>query len=235
MRAMILAAGRGKRMGKLTELLPKPLLHVGGHYLIEYNINQLKRAGIKEIIINVAYRSEQIKQALGDGRQYGINILYSEEKEPLETGGGILNALSLLGNKPFIVISSDIVSDYPIKNLFLTEDHLAHLIMIKNPLYHPDGDFGFKENKLDLHAKPAFTFGSMGIYHPDLFADCKPGYFRLADVLKPAILKGKVSGECYTGLWYNIGTKEDLEEANARAREDSNLRPLASETNTLSN
>lgn len=235
MRAMIFAAGRGERMRKLTELLPKPLLHVAGHYLIEYAICNLKRAGIREIVINVSYRGEQIKDALGNGERYGVNIVYSEEKERLETGGGIVQALPLLGDEPFVVMSSDIITDFPLQNLLHYSNSLAHLIMVPNPPYHPDGDFGLCGDKIDMEETPTLTFGNIGLYQPALFTGCEPGHFRLTKLLLPAIAAGKVTGELYHGLWYNIGTPEDLEEINLRAREDSNLRPLASETNTLSN
>src|SRR5262245_47836758 len=138
-KAMILAAGRGERMGELTSLQPKPLLRVAGHYLIEYAIANIKRAGISDIVINVSYRADQIKSALGDGKRYGVNIVYSEEKERLETGGGIFQALPLLGNEPFLVYSCDIITNYPLNLLPHQPNGLAHLIMVTNPVYHPHG------------------------------------------------------------------------------------------------
>ena len=235
MHGMILAAGRGERMGELTAQTPKPLLRVAGHYLIEYAISSLVKAGIHDIVINISYHGEQIKAALGDGKRYGATFFYSEEKERLETGGGIFQALPMLGKETFLVMSSDIITDYPLKQLSSKRDSLAHLIMVDNPTYHPRGDYGLLADKIDLHAHPTFTFASIGLYHPDLFSGSKPGHFRLTQVLVPAIMKGQVTGEHYSGVWYNIGTQDDLDEANQRAREDSNLRPLASETNTLSN
>lgn len=233
--AMILAAGRGERMGELTAKLPKPLLRVGGHFLIEYAIFNVKRAGIKEIIINLSYLGEQIKKALGDGTQYGVKILYSEELERLETGGGIFRALPLLGQEPFLVVSSDIITDYPLKQLPQHPDGLAHLVMVSNPSYHPCGDYGLCDGKINFESRPTLTFANIGVYRPELFSVCKAGNFRLTKVLNPVISAGRVSGEHYQGLWYNIGTPDDLTEVGQRAREDSNLRPLASETNTLSN
>lgn len=234
MRGMILAAGRGERMGKLTAELPKPLLQVAGRYLIEYVIASFKRAGITEIMINVSYHAEQIKAALGDGSRYGVTLFYSEESERLETGGGIFKALPWLGKSPFLVMSSDIITDLPLEKLSLKTNDTAHLVMVENPSYHPRGDFGLEAGRI-LQQQPTYTFASIGVYHPDLFAGCKPGRFRLTEVLLPAILNARVSGELYTGLWENIGTEADLAALNQRAREDSNLRPLASETNTLSN
>ena len=235
MRAMILAAGRGERMGELTTHTPKALLRVGEKYLIEYAIANLKRAGISEIVINISYHAEQIKAAIGDGKRYGVAIQYSFEEQRLETGGGIFNVLPFFDDQPFIVISSDIITDYPLQHLPQQVDGLAYLIMVCNPLYHLHGDFGFYQNKIALDARPAFTFANIAIYHPGLFAHCQPGHFRLTQLLIPAISSGQVTGELYHGLWYNIGTPADLTEVNLRAREDSNLRPLASETNTLSN
>lgn len=232
--AMILAAGRGERMGDLTAKHPKPLLKVHGHFLIEYAISSLKQAGIREIVINVSYRGDQIMSALGDGEKYGVNIIYSVEEERLETGGGIFQALPLLGDEPFIVVSSDIITDYPLSNLPAHPDGLAHLIMVSNPPYHLDGDYGLRDGKIDLNVSPMLTYSNIGIYRPELFSRCEAGHFRLNTILNPAISAGQVTGEHYQGAWYNIGTPEDLKEINERARGDSNSRPLASETNTLS-
>lgn len=235
MRAMILAAGRGERMGHLTAQTPKPLLRVAGSYLIEYTIANMKRAGITDIVINTAYRGEQIAAALGDGRRYGVNIVYSHEGERLETGGGILKALPLLGDEPFLVVSSDIVTDFPLQMLPAQPAGLVHLVMVNNPDFHPRGDFGLQGGQIDLHAEPRLTFGNIGIYRPQLFTGSQPGHFPLNKLLFPAIEQGLVTGEHYNGLWFNVGTPEQLNDVNLRAREDSNLRPLASETNTLSN
>lgn len=209
-RAMILAAGRGQRMGRLTEFLPKPLLHVQGRFLIEYAISNLKQAGIEEIIINVSYRAEQIKASLGDGSRYDVKIIYSEEKERLETGGGIFQALPLLGSHPFIVMSSDIITDYALSQLPQELDGLAHLVLVNNPVYHLHGDYELINKRISLGGYPKLTFASIGVYHPDLFANCKPGYFRLTHVLNPAIEKGLVSGEHYQGKWHNVGAPDDL-------------------------
>ncbi len=209
MRGMILAAGRGQRMGALTESIPKPLLSVAGHYLIEYAIYQLVQYGITDIVINVSYRGEQIKSALGDGSRYGATFLYSEEEVALETGGGIVNVLSFFEQKPFVVLSSDVISDYPLSRLFSPFTGLAHLILVNNPTYHPEGDFVLRNNQLYLSGGPMLTFANIGMYHPDLFRGCQPNHFRLGDLLKKAISQHSVSGEVYQGLWYNIGTQAD--------------------------
>ena len=222
MRAMILAAGRGERMGELTLTTPKPLLRVGNHFLIEYAIHNCKRAGIYDVVINVSYGAEKIKNALGDGKQYGINIQYSEEVERLEVGGGIFNALSHLGQDPFIVISADVITDYPLKQLKLKPIHLAHLILVDNQHYHPEGDFGLRDGLIDFNSQTKLTFANVGIYHPKIFANCQPGYFSWRTVMQPVIDNQQVTGEYFSGNWHNVGTPQDL----SRANEDANLRTL---------
>lgn len=210
MRGMILAAGRGERMGSLTQNTPKPLLRVNNRYLIEYSIAALRKADIREIVINISYQREQIKLALGDGSQYGVAIQYSEEEERLETGGGILQALPLLGSEPFIVISSDIITDYPLENLPWQPQALAHLVLVDNPCFHPRGDFCLNGQQIYSGGSPTFTFSNIGIYRPELFVDCKPGHFRLGDLLYQAAAHRRVTGEYFNGLWHNIGTAEQL-------------------------
>lgn len=214
MRAMILAAGRGERMGELSKLNPKPLLRIGDRYLIEYSIASLVNAGITEIVINVSYLAEQIKSALGDGGRYGVQIIYSEEKERLETGGGILKALPLLGSEPFVVMSGDIITDYPIKQLPSKPNGLAHLVLVNNPDFHPDGDFGLQNGVIVRDSKPTFTFGNIALYHPDLFVDCKPGHFSVNQLLFAAMKHQLVTGELYGGTWHNVGTEAQLHALN---------------------
>lgn len=211
MRAMILAAGRGERMGELTQHTPKPLVKVKDAYLIEYAIWSLVKAGVKDIVINVSYLADQIQQALGDGSRYGVRFIYSIEPERLETGGGIFKALPLLGDQAFIVISADVITDYPLEKLSaLSSPNLAHLVMVDNPDYCPQGDFGLSQGKIMLEAANKLTYASLSLLHPDLFADCQPGHFRLAQPLKAAIEKGLVSGEHYHGVWHNVGSPQDL-------------------------
>lgn len=228
MRAIILAAGRGSRMGHLTDHTPKALLRVNHKYLIEYSIENLKMAGIKEIIINVSYGGEQIKTALGNGSHWGINISYSEEPNALETGGGIFKALPLLGKEPFIATSCDIISDYVFEHLSIDPQKLAHLVLVKNPDFHPAGDFCLDNCKIYLGNKQTYTYANISILHPDLFKNCRPGKFLLGPLLKEAIRENKVSGELFLGRWYNVGTPKDLAEMNASrsagAYEDNSYR-----------
>ncbi len=212
MRAMILAAGRGERMGDLTLVKPKPLLRARGNYLIEYVIQQLKNAGITDIVINVAYLGDQIIQALGSGSRYGVNLEYSVEENRLETGGGVLKALPLLGNEPFMLVSADVINEFPLHTLPQTLSGLAHLVLVPNPAFKPDGDFGLHAGRVDMAAKPTYTFGNISVLDPDLFKGCAHGYFPLNQLLFPAIREGLVTGEIYNGKWFNIGTQEQLAE-----------------------
>src|SRR3990167_5134524 len=221
MRAMILAAGRGERMGSLTAETPKPLLRAGGNYLIEYVIQNIKKAGITDIVMNVAYRGDQIQQAIGNGSRYGVHIEYSIEVERLETGGGILKALPLLGDQPFVVVSSDIMADFSLATLPQQLTGVAHLVVVKNPDFHPHGDFGLRDGYVDMDATPRHNFAGISVFHPEFFADCSPGYFPLNKILFPAIREGRVTGELYQGSWFNIGTPEQLAEFESCAPERS--------------
>jgi N-acetyl-alpha-D-muramate 1-phosphate uridylyltransferase len=214
-KAMILAAGRGLRLRPLTDKTPKPLILVAKQPLIVHQVLKLAKIGIKEIVINVSYQAKQIIDTLGDGQAYGVKIEYSFEPTALETGGGICQALSILGSNPFIVISADIWTDFPLKQLIthsLNSFALAHLILVDNPSFHPQGDFHLTPSGLlnldDASSK--FTFASLGIYHPALFQG-KSGAFPLSSILYEYIAQKKITGEHYKGLWFNIGTPTELE------------------------
>lgn len=213
MKAMILAAGRGERMRPLTDSLPKPLLKVGGKMLIEYHLEKLKAAQVTDVVINHAWLGEKIEQALGDGSRYGLNITYSAEKEALETAGGIVNALPLLGTKPFIVINGDIFCDVDFSTLMTPITGLAHLIMVDNPAHNPEGDFSLAASGyVNQTGENKLTFSGVGIYHPDLFKNKANGKLALAPVLREAMDKHFVSGSYYQGMWHDIGTPERLTE-----------------------
>lgn len=215
MKAMILAAGRGERMRPLTDDTPKPLLRIGGQTLIEHHVHALAHAGITELVINHAYRGEQLVRALGDGNAYGVSISWSPESgDALETGGGIFNALPLLGDAPFLVVNADVWTDYPFERLPDAPDGLAHLVMVDNPAHHPDGDFALSNGQLSQQGPHRLTFSGIGVYRPALFADCTPGAFPLAPLLRAAMDRDAVSGEHYTGRWFDIGTPERLAEVN---------------------
>jgi MurNAc alpha-1-phosphate uridylyltransferase len=214
MRAMILAAGRGERMGALTAKTPKPLLKVAGRYLIEHVIHRLKSAGIDEIVINVSYLAQQIKTALGYGDRYGVTLAYSEETERLETGGGIYRALPLLGDAPFLVVSADIMTDFSFAHLPKSPHSLAHLVLVDNPAFHPQGDFGLETGIIKMQARPRLTFANIGVYRPELFSSCHETYFPLNQLLYPAIRRCQITGEYFQGTWFNIGLPEEFIKVN---------------------
>jgi MurNAc alpha-1-phosphate uridylyltransferase len=218
---MILAAGVGERMRPLTEHTPKPLLRVAGTPLIEHHIRRLASAGCSEIVINVAHLGQQIMDYCADGSQWGVTIVYSREGSPLETAGGIVNALPLLGNKPFMVINGDIWFDYPFEQLIayrLRPDEVAHLVMVENPPQHIFGDFQLDNEgwikPLEAGAY-GFTYAGLGIYTAALFAAMPRGRMPLRPLLDAAIRKGQLGGERYAGQWLDVGTPERLRELNS--------------------
>lgn len=211
MKAMILAAGRGQRMRPLTDIIPKPLLTVAGKPLIVHQLEKLHQAGFYELVINLGYLGEQISSFLGDGRDFGVTLVYSQEPESaLETGGGIFQALPLLGNAPFVVVNSDIWSDYPFAQLPADPLGLAHLVMVENPPQHAQGDFVLSDGWIRNEGERKLTFSGISVLRPELFAGCIPGRFPLGPLLCKAIAQTKVSGEHYPGVWQDIGTPERL-------------------------
>ena len=216
MRAMILAAGLGKRLRPLTDHLPKALVPVAGKSLIEYHIDKLVAVGIDELVINTSWLGELIERRLGDGGARGARIQWSRESEPLETGGGIRRALPLLGPGPFVAISADIWSDYCYSRLprALPSAMLAHLVLVHNPPHNPEGDYGLDAGGIVRprdSAGASFTFSGLGVLAPELVADFPEGaVFPLRDALRRAIAADAVSGEVHAGLWSDVGTPERL-------------------------
>ena len=215
---MILAAGRGERMRPLTDDTPKPLLKIGNKHLIEYHIKALRDAGVREIVINVAYLGEKIVQTIGDGSAYGVVIHYSRENEALETGGGIFQALPLLsgqrGDEPFLVVNGDVWTDLSFSSLVNKTVQCVHLVMVDNPEHNLNGDFCLRDGVVYSDGESKLTFSGIGVYHPSLFKNCEAGRFPLAPLLREAMLAGAVSGEHYRGIWNDIGTPERLAELN---------------------
>ena len=216
MKAMILAAGRGERMRPLTDTLPKPLLKVHGKPLIVWHIENLSRAGFKEIIINIAHLGSKIPEALGDGSEWGVHITYSDEQESgaLESAGGIVKALPLLGSEPFVVVNGDIFCNYKFDTNFDLKGNLAHLILVPNPKHNPNGDFGLKNACVLNDAKNKYTFSGIGYYNPTLFKDLEVQKSALAPLLRAEIEKKNISGELFSGIWHDIGTPQRLKEIN---------------------
>lgn len=236
--ALILAAGRGERMRPLTDTTPKPLLRAGGKRLIEWQIEALVRAGVQEIVVNVAHLPDQFASALGDGRRYGVSLRYSREGESaddaLESLGGIVMALPWLGDAPFIVTSGDIVTDFPYRNLQAASEMQqrgeadAHLVLVDNPPFHPRGDMGLSNRLIHPDVTPRMTYANIGVFSPGLFADVavtlQGSRAALFPWLYEAARAGKVSGEVYHGRWWNAGTPDDL------AQLDANVTRLSSQT-----
>ena len=223
MKAMILAAGRGERMRPLTDQIPKPLLEVAGKPLIVWHLEKLAKANFEEVIINHAYLGEMIEAYVGDGSRWNLKITYSREGSPLETAGGIKKALSLIGDQPFLVVNADIYTDFnfaTIKNRNLN-DCKGHLVMVKNPKQHPDGDFFLQNNQIELEGKKRLTFSGIAIYQPKIFEDINiEPVAKLAPILKKLIDAKCISGEVYQGLWFDIGTPERLNEVNLFLKEE---------------
>ena len=207
MTAMILAAGRGERMRPLTDTTPKPLLKVKDKPLIVWHIEKLANNGFKTIIINIAHLGEQIKETLDDGKKWGINIIYSDERESgaLETAGAIIKSLPLL-SEPFLVVNGDIWCDYDFDLDFDLNNTAAHLILVPNPEHNPKGDFQY----LDSY----YTFSGIGYYSKKIFKDMSLEKRPLGPILKELISQEKISFELHSGVWSDIGTPERLEQAN---------------------
>ncbi len=215
MKVLLLAAGRGERMRPLTDDRPKPLLEVRGRSLIVHHILRLAAAGFTEMMVNLSWKGDQIRAALGDGAAFGVDIVYSEEgSEPLETAGGIVHGLHWLGDAPFVVINADIWCDFPFEQLALPEGRLAHLVLVPNPEHNAAGDFVL-ERGMVLNPPPSqkgsATFSGVGVYAPALFAELDAGKRALAPILREACSRNLVSGELYDGVWWDVGTPERLE------------------------
>ena len=212
MRAMILAAGRGERLRPLSDSVPKPLVEVGGKPLIEHHIQALAEAGFREIVINQGHLGDMLPPAIGDGSHWNITIHWSDEQpEALETGGGIHQALPLLGSSPFLVVNGDIWTDYPFSRLRAIKCDWAHLVMIPNPSQHPAGDFSLHNARIRNEGENLLTFSGIGVYHPRLFDGCTAGKFSVVPLLRCAMENHLVTGEKYVGGWEDIGTLERLE------------------------
>ena len=220
MKAMILAAGRGERMGTLTRNVPKPLLEVGGRPLIEHQVDRLAGAGFRDVVVNLAWLGERIAARLGDGSRLGVRIRYSREPEgALDTGGGIRQALPLLGGGRFITVNADVWSDYPFERLRDAVAGDAHVVLVDNPAHHPEGDFALApDGRVTGAAHGRLTFSGIGCYHPRLFAAREAGRFPLAAVLRDAIEAGTLSGEHHRGEWIDAGTPARLEALDRRLR-----------------
>jgi MurNAc alpha-1-phosphate uridylyltransferase len=223
MRAMILAAGRGERMRPLTDRTPKPLLPVAGKPMIQYHLEALAAAGIRDIVINLAWLGQQIRASIGDGSQFGVRVQYSDEGDAaLETGGGVFQALPFLagpsGTDSFVVVSGDVWTEYPLGDVItkLAAADMAHFVLVPNPDFHARGDFGLADGRL-TDSGERYTYANIGVLHPEFFAGCQPGKFPLAPLMFDWIRKNRVSGELFRGVWHNVGTPQQLQQIDQEA------------------
>lgn len=220
MKAMLLAAGRGERMRPLTDQRPKPLLEVAGRPLIAWHLQRLVAAGVREVVINLSWLGEMIAAALGDGSRYGLAIAYSREPWPaLETGGGIRQALPLLGAGPFLLVNGDIYTDVDFAQLTIAHDDLAQLVLVPNPPHHPQGDFGLDAaGRIVAQARERLTYSGVALLRPELLAAAEPGRFPLRPWLERALAAGRLGGVRHDGLWMDVGTPGRLAELDAQLR-----------------
>jgi len=219
---MILAAGRGERLRPLTDALPKPLFEINGKPLIEHHLAKLAQAGFHEIVINLGHLGDMIRDALGDGSAWGLNIHYSQEPPAaLDTGGGIQQALPLLGAAPFAVINGDVFTDYPLARFRAIKCNFAHLVLVPNPAHNPCGDFVLHGGHVlpdtaDPDGQPRYTFSGLSVYHPRFFESASGGRFSVIPMLQAAMTLQQVTGEIYRGTWHDIGTVKRLETLRGR-------------------
>jgi MurNAc alpha-1-phosphate uridylyltransferase len=223
MKAIVLAAGRGERLRPITDTLPKPLVSVAGKPLIVYHLEALERAGVRQIVVNLSWLADKIREALGNGSRYGVSITYTDEGPvALETGGGIFNAIQQLGPGPFLVVNGDTFTDIDFGALRAKAEAdtqagaLARLVMVPNPTQHPHGDFGLEGDYVVERESGRFTYSGVGVYRPELFDGCSHGRFPLAPLLKRAIAARRLRGELHSGEWCDVGTAQRLSELDKR-------------------
>ncbi len=207
---MLLAAGFGKRMRPLTDYTPKPLIPVLGKPLIEYALERLAAAGVTRVVVNLAHLGEQIRDHLGSGERWGVQIQYSAEDEPLETAGGIIHALPLLAPSPFLVINGDIWCDFPLATLRGVKCDYAHLVMVRNPAHNPRGDFCLRSGRIRQDGEPKFTYSGLAVYHPRFFDGCSGGKWSVVPLLQQTMESRLVTGQLHNGAWFDSGTPERL-------------------------
>src|SRR5690606_1681481 len=218
MKAMLLAAGRGERMRPLTDSCPKPLLSVAGRPLIVWHLERLAAAGFTDVVINLSWLGEQIAERLGDGSRYGVRIAWSREPWPaLETGGGIFNALELLGSSPFLLVNGDVFTDVDFTRVLLQPGDLAQLVLVPNPPHHPDGDFWLQAGRIVEEGGMAqrLTYSGIAVLHPELFDGAEPGRFSLLPWLARARAAGRLGGQRHDGRWLDVGTPGRLAQLDA--------------------
>jgi len=215
--AFIFSAGRGERLRPITDRVPKALCTVHGITLLEYHLENLAAAGIERVVINHAYLGGQIRQLAGDGRRWGVEICYAPEPPGgLETAGGIINALPLLGKEPFLTVNADIFSDYQFASLALPATSMVHLVLVNKPHYLAHADFNLSATGQLDNLNRTYTFAGIACYRPQVFASMKFGRYSLVPLLRELTAKKQASGEVFQGYWIDIGTPARLGLANGR-------------------
>lgn len=208
---MILAAGRGERLRPLTATIPKCLVEVRGRSLLERHLAHVRDAGIESVVINLGWLGEQIETRIGSGHALGLDVRYSREGDDiLETAGGIVKALPLLGDEPFVVINADVFTEMPLPVVELDADRSGHLVLVPTPGYRPRGDFDLVDGLVRNSENPQLTFSGVAVYRPGFFAGLEPVRAPLAPLLREAAAGGRLSGSLYQGLWADVGTPERL-------------------------
>ena len=213
-------------MRPLTHDTPKPLLKVGGVPLLEHHLLNLRAAGVSDVVVNASYLGDQVAAFCGDGGRWGLRIRVSRESVPLETAGGIIEALPVLGERPFLVVNGDVYCDYPFKRLIdrPIESGQGHLVLVDNPAHHPEGDFRLVDGRVlqpedsvnsNRRSRNTLTFSGIALYAADFFAGYERGKRALKPLLDEAILQGGLSGEPFGGVWSDVGTPERLAALNA--------------------
>jgi len=208
---MILAAGRGERLRPLTDTVPKSLVEVQGKSLLERHLENVRRSGIEDVVINLGWFGEQIVDRVGAGSMYGLNVSYSNEHDDiLETGGGIHKALPLLGDKPFLVVNADVYTDMPIPDVSLSRRDMGHLVMVPSPPYRDGGDFDVEDGRIRNGESQKLTFSGVAVYRPEFFTGCEAGRFSIVPMLREAADEDLLQGSIYAGMWADVGTPERL-------------------------
>ncbi len=219
MKAMLLAAGRGERLRPLTDRVPKALVEAGGKPLIEWQLERLAASGCREAVINVSHLGERIVERVGDGARFGLRVVYSREAEPLETAGGIAQALALLGEAPFLLVNADVYCEVDFRHLLALElgARLAHLVLVPNPPHRVAGDFSLAGRLVGNGGPPRYTYAGVSVMAPKLVSTVRAGEKApLGPLLHRAADAGLLSGGLYRGVWQDVGTTERLAELEAR-------------------
>ncbi|MGB5488025.1 MAG: nucleotidyltransferase family protein, partial [Lysobacterales bacterium] len=177
-----------------------------------YHLDNLAAAGFREVVINLSHLGDQIRDTLGDGSKRGLKIHYSPEPPgALGTGGGIRQALAMLGESPFTIINGDIFTSYPLARLRAIKCDYAHLVLVPNPAHNPGGDFSLHGGYVSETGPALHTFSGISVYNPRFFASVAIGNFSVVPMLQTAMKQQQVTGELYKGAWHDIGTLERLE------------------------